>query len=90
MLLQHITGLDEEQFNVLYGRIDEILASRPVKKGGPKQTLSLDAQLAATLMLLRHNVTEELVTEIFDVTQSAMSKSQVNGHTPIWSRSGSR
>ena len=74
MLIQYITGLDEEQFNELSRRIEEILASRPTRKGGPKEKLPLDAQVAATLMLLRHNATEEMVAEIFGVTQSAISK----------------
>lgn len=74
MLLQYITGFDDEQFDELYGRIKEIVASRPATKGGPKDSLSLCDQVVATLLLLRHNVTEQLVAEIFEVSQSAMSK----------------
>lgn len=74
MLVQYITGLDEDQFDELCGRVEEVFASRPHKRGGPKETLPIYEQVAATLMLLRHNVTEETVAEIFGITQPAISK----------------
>ncbi len=74
MLLQHITGLDDDQFNELFERIAEIVASRPARHGGPKEHLDLYDQVVATLMLLRHNVTEHMAGEFFGLTQSAMSK----------------
>ncbi len=74
MLLKRITGLDNEQFDELYARVKQILQCRPVKLGGPHEKLCLRSQIQAVLMLLRHNITEVLVGEIFGVEQSTISR----------------
>ncbi|MDR1450684.1 MAG: transposase family protein, partial [Propionibacteriaceae bacterium] len=74
MLFKHITGLDDERLNELYCRIAEAFESRPSKRGGPNAALSLRTQLIATLMLLRHNLTEEMTAGIFGVSQPTMSR----------------
>lgn len=74
MLVKYITGLDDERFDELYGRVVEVFGSRRVKRGGPHDHLTLEDQLIATLMLLRHNMTEQMVAGIFGVSQATMSR----------------
>jgi hypothetical protein len=74
MLIQYITGLDQNDFDDLYDRISRITEPHPAKHGGPHEKLGLAEQIAATLMLARHNLTEELVASIFGVSQPTLSR----------------
>lgn len=74
LLLQSTTGLEEDQFYDLLERVETILDGDSMEYRGRKRALTLETELVVTLMLLRHNMTEELVGSLFGVTQSAVSK----------------
>ena len=69
-----MSGLDVEQLDELEQRVGELL-KRPwdQDKGRPRE-LTLREALVVTSGYMRHNITEEVWAEIFDVDQSTISR----------------
>lgn len=69
MRAQTTTGITSEQYALLAGRIEnEFIWRRPT--GCPRK-LSLSQALQITLLYFRHNVTEQLIADLFGVNQSS-------------------
>jgi hypothetical protein len=69
-----MSGLDAEQLDELEQRVGELL-KRPWDKGkGRPRELTLREVLVVTSGYMRHNITEEVWAEIFDVDQSTISR----------------
>jgi hypothetical protein len=69
-----MSGLDAEQLDELEQRVDELL-KKPWDQGkGRPRELTLREALIVTCGYMRHNITEEVWAEIFDVDQSTISR----------------
>ncbi|WP_237207790.1 helix-turn-helix domain-containing protein, partial [Rothia nasimurium] len=72
MLHQRTTGLTATQFATLHTALTHHLTwSKP---GGRPPALTLNQALKITLLYHRHNLTEELIAELFAVSQSTVSR----------------
>lgn len=65
------TGLDDEQFDELLARVEEQI-TWDAGTGRPR-ALTLRQALKATLLYKRHNMTEEVIADIYDVSQGLIS-----------------
>jgi hypothetical protein len=72
MRYQSTTGLDAELIEELVGRVRRIAPTLPV--GGRPSLLCLDDQVVLTLVLLRQNLTQSVVGELFGVSQPVVSR----------------
>ena len=69
-----MSGLDAEQLDELEQMVGELL-EKPWDKGkGRPRELTLREALVVTSGYMRHNITEEVWAEIFDVDQSTISR----------------
>jgi hypothetical protein len=66
-------GLDAEQLDELEARIEEILPDPWNKGTGRPKSLSLREAIMVTLLYKRQNMTEEVIADIFGVSQGAVS-----------------
>lgn len=72
MLNQRTTGLNNQQFTTLFKDLTHyIIWTKPC---GRPPALTLAQGLKATLLYHRHNLTEELLADIFDVSQPTISR----------------
>jgi hypothetical protein len=71
--LNYTTGLSGEQLDELVARVEKRLPEPWDKGRGRKKKLSLRDAVAVTVAYLRHNSTEELLGERFEVAQSNIS-----------------
>jgi hypothetical protein len=78
MRFKSITGLEENEIEVLVERIDHILDGQNTQsrrgKGGRPPLLTLTQQVALTLFMLRKNVTQEVAADRFGISQSRASE----------------
>ena len=72
MLYQRTTGLTATQFTALHTALNNHLTLG--KPGGRPPALTLAQALKATLLYHRHNLTEELLAELFTVSQPTVSR----------------
>jgi hypothetical protein len=70
---QRTLGLDSEQLEELHARVEDILAEPWDKGTGRPKKLTLREAIAVTLMYKRQNIPEEVVGDIFGVSQSVVS-----------------
>jgi len=79
MRIQYMTGLDDEQFDELLGRVEELIESgkggQP-DRGGRPWKLPLRERLEMVLAMLRHNITQQLAAQIWGVSQPRVSKTK--------------
>ena len=73
MRYQRTLGLDAEQLEELHMRIEDILPEPWVKGTGRPKKLTLRQAIAVTLMYNRQNIPEEVIGDIFGVSQSVVS-----------------
>ena len=79
---QRTLGLDAEQLEELHMRIEDILPEPWVKGTGRPKKLTLRQAIAVTLMYNRQNIAEEVIGDIFGVSQSVVS-SVITTLTPL-------
>ena len=72
MLHQRTTGLTAKQFTTLLTTLTAHITW--AKPGGRPPTLTLAQALKVTLFYHRHNLTEELLAEIFNTSQPTISR----------------
>ena len=82
MRYQRTLGLDAEQLEELHMRIEDILPEPWVKGTGRPKKLTLRQAIAVTLMYNRQNIAEEVIGDIFGVSQSVVS-SVITTLTPL-------
>jgi hypothetical protein len=70
---EYITGLSDADFIELVGRVREVLESRSSNMGRPELNLIVE-QCEMTLMMLRHNMTQEMVGGLYGVSQPTVSR----------------
>ena len=73
MRYQRTLGLDSEQLEELHARVEDILAEPWDKGTGRPKKLTLREAIAVTLMYKRQNIPEEVIGDIFGVSQSVVS-----------------
>lgn len=73
MRYQTMTGLDEEQLNELVARVKAILNNDFTSRGRP-YVAGLFISVVMVLALLRQNLVQKVVAEIFGVSQSTVSR----------------
>jgi Helix-turn-helix of DDE superfamily endonuclease len=66
-------GLDAEQLDELEGRIEDILPGPWDKGTGRPKSLSLREAIMVTLLYERQNMTEEVIADLFGVSQATVS-----------------
>jgi hypothetical protein len=70
---QRTLGLDSEQLEELHARVEDILAE-PWDKGTDRpKKLTLREAIVVTLIYKRQNITEEVIGDIFGVSQRVVS-----------------
>jgi hypothetical protein len=69
-----MSGLTEEQLDELEDRVEELLAESWNKETGRPKELTLREALIVAGGYARNNITEEIWAEIFDITQSTISR----------------
>ena len=75
-------GLDAEQLDELEARIEDILPD-PWDKGiGRPKSLSLREAIMVTLLYKRQNIIEEVIADLFGVSQGTVSEI-ITGFTPL-------
>lgn len=74
MRFDRISGLDAEQLDELEQRVSELLKTPWDRSTGRPKELTLREALIVTIGYMRHNITEEVWAEIFDVHQSTISR----------------
>jgi hypothetical protein len=77
-----MSGLTCEQLDELEVRVTELLEELWVKGSGRPRTLTLREALIVTCGYERNNITEEIWAEIFDVSQSTISRC-ITSLTPL-------
>jgi len=70
---QRTLGLDAEQLEELRERVEEILPEPWDKGTGRPRKLTLREAVEVTLMYERQNIPEEVIGDIFGVSQSVVS-----------------
>ncbi len=73
MRYQPTLGLDDAQVEELVGRIEQVLETRPRPPVMPK-ILDLQVQVEIVLLIVRQNVTQMLVADLFGVSQPTISR----------------
>lgn len=73
MRYQRTLGLDAEQLEELHTRVEEILPEPWDKRIGRPRKLTLQEAVEVTLMYERQNIPEEVIGDIFGVSQSVVS-----------------
>lgn len=74
MRYQSTTGLSPVQITELAGRVHQVLSSMsPVKSGRPA-VLGLRSQICLVLVMLRQNLTQHAVGDLFGVSQSTVHR----------------
>ncbi len=66
-------GLDAEQLDELEARIEDILPAPWDKRTGRPRGLSLREAIMVTLLYKRQNMTEEVIADLFGVSQGTVS-----------------
>lgn len=74
MRFDRISGLDAEQLGELEQMVSELLEKPWNKDKGRPKGLALREALIVTCGYMRHNITEEVWAEVFDVDQSTISR----------------
>ena len=67
-------GLDAEQLDELEARIEDILADPWDKGTGRPKSLSLREAIMVTLLYKRQNMIEEVIADLFGVSQATVSE----------------
>ena len=67
-------GLDAEQLDELEARIEDILPDPWEKGTGRPKSLSLREAIMATLLYKRQNMIEEVIADLFGVSQGTVSE----------------
>ena len=67
-------GLDAEQLDELEARIEDILPDPWDKGTGRPKSLSLREAIMVTLLYKRQNMIEEVIADLFDVSQGTVSE----------------
>ena len=67
-------GLDAEQLDELEARIEDILPDPWDKGTGRPKSLSLREAIMVTLLYKRQNMIEEVIADLFGVSQGAVSE----------------
>ena len=67
-------GLDAEQLDELEARIEDILPDPWDKGTGRPKSLSLREAIMVTLLYNRQNIIEEVIADLFGVSQGAVSE----------------
>ena len=67
-------GLDAEQLDELEARIEDILADPWDKGTGRPKSLSLREAIMVTLLYKRQNIIEEVIADLFGVSQGTVSE----------------
>jgi len=67
-------GLDAEQLDELEARIEDILPDPWNKGTGRPKSLSLREAIMATLLYKRQNIIEEVIADLFGVSQGTVSE----------------
>jgi len=69
-----MSGLDAEQLDELEQRVGDLLTTPWDKSKGRPRELTLREALVVTSGYMRHNITEQVWAEIFEVDQSTTSR----------------
>ena len=82
-------GLDAEQLDELEARIEDILPDPWDKGTGRPKSLSLREAIMVTLLYKRQNMIEEVIADLFGVSQGAVSEI-IAKFTPLIARKSSQ
>jgi hypothetical protein len=74
MRYEYITGLDDEKLAKLVDYVTWATSEKTKNRRGRKQALSVKRQCLMTLIMLRHNLTEQMVACLFAVSQPTVSR----------------
>jgi hypothetical protein len=75
-------GLDAEQLDEIESRIEDLLAGPWDKGTGRPRSLSLREAIIVTLLYQRQNMTEEVIADVFGVSQGTISNA-IGDLTPL-------